>query len=60
MCGARGGVKYAAGSVDASDLRGPVRLKLGLEKRRGMPDRLKVEDFAPVASSVISLNRAAG
>jgi hypothetical protein len=45
-------------SVDASDLPGPVRVKIGIEKRRGWADRLKVEDFAAVDSSVVALHRA--
>ena len=52
-CAARGVLaKFEAGSVDQSDLPGPVRLKIGIEKgRRGWPDRLIVEDFAPPASA---------
>jgi hypothetical protein len=59
LCAARGvASKYAAGSVDASDLTGPLRLKLGLEERRSMPDRLKAEDFGPPSASVISIRNA--
>jgi hypothetical protein len=58
-CAARGVLaKYDAGSVDQSDLPGPVRLKVGLDKRRGWPDRLKVEDFAPRVAPVVQLRSA--
>ena len=57
LCAARGiASNYDAGSVDGSDLIGPVRLKVGLD-RRGW---LKVEDFAAPGSAVVNLNRAAG
>jgi hypothetical protein len=56
LCAARGvAAKYDAGCVDASDLVGPVRMKLGIDKRRGWPDRLKVEDFAPRAAASSSV-----
>src|ERR1700730_12931157 len=60
-CAARGVLaKFEAGSVDQSDLPGPVRIKIGIEKRRGWPDRLVIEDYAaPAASSVVNL-RAGG
>ena len=58
-CTARGiASKYDSGSVDASDLVGPLRLKLGIDKRRGWPERLKVEDFAAADSSVVNLRAA--
>lgn len=64
LCTARGvAAKYDAGSVDASDLVGPVRMKTAIDRRRGWPDRLKVEDFAPLASAssvVTPLLRSAG
>jgi hypothetical protein len=56
-CAARGVAdKYDAGRVDASDLVGPCRFKLAIEKRRGWPDRLKVEDFAPRAAAASVVN----
>jgi hypothetical protein len=62
-CAARGAevlAKFEAGSVDASDLLGPVRVELKIRKQKGWPDRLEVEDFAPPASSVVALHRNAG
>ena len=62
-CAARGVLaKFEAGAVDQSDLPGPVRMKIGIEKRPRWPDRLIVEDFAPpaAASSVVALHRSAG
>lgn len=60
-CAARGPdvlAKFQAGSVDASDLIGPVRLKIRHRKQRGWPDRLEVCDFAAVDSSVVPLRTA--
>jgi len=55
LCSARGvASNYDAGSVDGSDLIGPVRLKVGLD-RRGW---LKVEDFAAPGSAVVNLRSA--
>lgn len=60
-CQARGVVqKYDAQCVDQSDLPGPVRLKVGIEKRKGWADRLKVEDFAARDSSPVVQLRSAG
>lgn len=59
-CAARGVLeKFEAGAVEASDLPGPCRVKVGIEKRKGWPDRLKVEDFAPPSSSSVVNLRAA-
>jgi hypothetical protein len=56
LCAARGvAAKYDAGSVDQSDLPGPVRLKVKIRKQRGWPDRLEVEDFAPRAAASSSV-----
>jgi hypothetical protein len=59
-CAARGVLaKFEAGSVDQSDLPGPVRIKIGIEKRRGWPDRLIIEDYAaPASASVVNLRSA--
>jgi hypothetical protein len=55
-CAARGmAAKFEAGFVEASDLPGPVRVKLGIEKRRGWPDRLVIEDYAAPAAEVVAL-----
>lgn len=56
-CAARGVLaQFESGSVDASDLPGPVRVKVKIRKQKGWPDRLEVEDFAPpAASSVVQL-----
>jgi hypothetical protein len=60
-CAARGVLaKLEAGSVDASDLPGPVRIKIGIEKRRSWPDRLVIEDYAAADSSSVVNLRAAG
>jgi hypothetical protein len=60
-CAARGVLeKFEAGSVEASDLPGPVRVKVGIEKRKGWPDRLIVEDFAARAASSVVNFRSAG
>ena len=51
--------KFEDGAVDQSDLPGPCRMKIGIEKGRGgWPDKLKVEDFA-ASGSVVPLVRAA-
>jgi hypothetical protein len=50
-CVARGcGEKFLAGSVDQSDLPGPCRIKIEIQKQRGWPDKLRVADFAPRAA----------
>ena len=60
-CAARGVLaKFEAGSVDASDLPGPVRIKIGIEKRKGWPDRLIVLDYMAAAASPVVNLRAAG
>ena len=57
-CAARGVLdKFEAGYVEASDLPGPVRITVGVEKRRGWPDRLVVLDYA-ARGDVVTLRRA--
>jgi hypothetical protein len=57
-CAARGVLeKFEAGFVEASDLPGPVRIKVKIRKQRGWPDKLEVEDYAPRAD-VVALRRA--
>ena len=58
-CAARGVLaKFEAGSIDQSDFPGPVRVKIGVEKRRGYADRNIIEDYAAADSSVVSLRSA--
>ena len=49
--------KYEAGELDQSDFPGPVRVKLGIEKKRGSPDRYVILDYAPSDSSVVDLRQ---
>jgi hypothetical protein len=59
-CAARGVLaEFEAGSIDQSDFPGPVRVKIGVEKKRGYPDRNVIEDYAAAESGVVTL-RAAG
>jgi hypothetical protein len=61
-CAARGVLaKFEAGFIEASDLPGPVRVKIGIRKgTRAYPgDRNEILDYEAVASSVVNL-RAAG
>jgi hypothetical protein len=53
---------YEAGEISAADFPGhAVRVKLGVEKRRGYPDRNVIEDYAAApASGVVTPLRAAG
>ena len=56
-CAARGVLaKFDGGSIDPSDLLGPVRVKIGIEKKRGFRDRNIIEDYAPVAAAVTPLH----
>jgi hypothetical protein len=58
-CAARGVLaKFEAGFVDQSDLPGPVRIKVGIERRRGWPDRLVILDYAAPADSSVNLRAA--
>jgi hypothetical protein len=52
--------KFESGSIDQSDFPGPVRVKIGVEKRRGYPDRNVIEDYAAAAASPVVNLRAAG
>lgn len=47
-CAAVGALdKYAAGEISASDFPGhAVRVRVGIEKKRGYPDRNIIEDYA--------------
>jgi hypothetical protein len=49
--------KYEAGELDQSDFPGPVRVKLGIEKKRGFPDRNVILDYAPSDSPVVNLRQ---
>src|SRR5271168_4551192 len=58
-CAARGVLaKFAAGSIEASHLPGPVRVKVGIEKRRGFRDRNVILDYEAVDSSVVAFEKA--
>jgi hypothetical protein len=52
--------RYDAGEIDQSDFPGhDVRVKIGIEKRRGYPDTNRIEDYAPAAAArVVNLTRA--
>lgn len=53
--------KYEAGEVQQDDFPGhTVRVKVGIEKKRGYPDRNVIEDYAPAsaASGVVQLRSA--
>ena len=55
-CAARGVLaKFESGSVDQSALPGPVRVKIGVEKRRGFRDRNVILDYEAAASEVVNL-----
>jgi hypothetical protein len=53
---------YEAGEISAADFTGhAVRVKIGVEKKRGFLDRNCIEDYAPAsASGVVHHLRAAG
>ena len=54
-CAARGVLaKFDARLIEASDLPGPVRVKIGIEKRRGFRDRNVILDYEAVDSSVVA------
>jgi len=52
--------KYDNGSIGAEDFPGhAVRVKIGIEKKRGFPDRNVIEDYAPSAAArVVNLREA--
>jgi hypothetical protein len=60
-CAARGVLaKFEAGTIEATDLPGPVRVKIAVEKGRGgFAPRNVILDYEAADSSVVNL-RAAG
>ena len=52
--------KYENGSIGAEDFPGhAVRVKIGIEKKKGFPDRNVIADYAPPAAArVVNLTRA--
>lgn len=52
--------KYEAGDISAADFPGPVRVKIGVEKKRGYPDRNVILDYAAAVSGVVNLRAAGG
>ena len=56
-CAAVGALgKYDAGEIAAADFPGHVcRLRIGIEKRRGWPDRNVIEDYMPADTAVVRL-----
>lgn len=58
-CASRGVLaKFESGSIEAADLPGPVRVKIGIEKRRGFRDRNVILDYEAVDSSVVAFQKA--
>jgi hypothetical protein len=59
-CAAVGALaKYEAGEIAAADFPGHVcRLRIGVEKRRGWPDRNVIEDYMPADTAVVPLRSA--
>lgn len=52
---------YENGSISAEDFAGrTVQIRVGIEKRRGQPDRNYVESYRAASSSVVTLQRAVG
>lgn len=50
------GAQYEAGEIAAADFIGKsVRVRVGVEKRRGWPDRNIIEDYAAADASVVRL-----
>lgn len=50
---------YDAGEIAAADFPGQaVRVRIGVEKRRGWPDRNVIEDYASADRSVVRLREA--
>jgi hypothetical protein len=51
--------RFEAGEIGQADFPGhDVRVKLGVEKKRGYPDRNVIEDYAASAAAVIALRSA--
>lgn len=60
-CAARGVLaKFESGSIDQSDFPGPVRVKIGVERKRGYEPRNIIEDYAASESGVVNLRAAGG
>jgi hypothetical protein len=59
-CAAVGALgKYEAGEISPADFVGHVcLLKIGIEKRRGWPDRNVIEDYAAADASIVRLRAA--
>jgi hypothetical protein len=60
VCEAVGALaQFEAGEISAADFPGhTVRIKIGVEKKRGYPDRNVIEDYGTAsASGVVSLRR---
>lgn len=52
--------RYGAGEISASDFPGrTVRVKIGIEKKRGYAPRNIIEDYAAADSGVVSLREVA-
>jgi hypothetical protein len=60
-CAVQVGDRYEAKQeISASDfIDHAVRVKIGIEKKRGYPDRNIIEDYAAVAAEVVKLRSAA-
>jgi hypothetical protein len=53
--------RYDAGEISQEDFPGHVvRVKIGIQKRRGYPDQNQIEDYAPAASAAVVALRAGG
>lgn len=51
--------KYEAGEISQDDFPGhDVQVKIGVEKKRGFPDRNVIEDYQAAASAVVDLRAA--
>ena len=51
--------RYNSGEISASDFPGPVRVKIGVEKKRGYAPRNIIEDYAVSEARVVSLREVA-
>jgi hypothetical protein len=53
--------RYENGEISAEDFAGrTVQIRVGIEKRRGQPDRNFVETYRPASADVVTLHRAGG
>jgi hypothetical protein len=51
--------QYDFGEISPADFIGhAVRVKIGIEKKRGFPDRNAIEDYAAAAAEVVKLRSA--